>query len=116
VQRHGYLDGYRDGRREGRRHDTVVYAPRYYGHRHDYRRYRAPIRYSYPHGHRISSWYVGAYLPPAYFAPSYYIDHYYYDLAPPPRGYRWVRIDNDVVLVALASGLIADVLFDMFYY
>ena len=127
----GYRDGYRNGRRDRHRdhapwrpqhHPAVVHAPRhhgyraYHGYRHDHRRYRAPVRYIHPHGHRYSGWSVGAYLPPPYFAPTYYIDHYHYGLAPPPRGYRWVRIDNDVVLVALASGLIADVLFDLFYY
>ena len=40
-------------------------------------------------------------------------DPYYYGLRPAPRGYRWVHADNDILLVALATGVIADVLFDI---
>lgn len=31
-------------------------------------------------------------------------------LAPPPRGYRWVRSNNDAVLVGITSGIIASVI------
>jgi Ni/Co efflux regulator RcnB len=31
-------------------------------------------------------------------------------LSAPPRGYRWVQHGNDYVLVAIASGVIADLL------
>ncbi|RYG81593.1 MAG: hypothetical protein EON59_14600 [Alphaproteobacteria bacterium] len=33
----------------------------------------------------------------------------YRGLRAPPRGYRWVRSDNDAVLVSIAGGLIAAV-------
>jgi Ni/Co efflux regulator RcnB len=33
-----------------------------------------------------------------------------YRLAPPPRGYRWVRSNNDAVLVGITSGVIASVI------
>lgn len=73
------------------------------------------MRYVYPRGHRHYDWHIGYRLPSAYYARPYYIDYRYYRLPPPPYGYQWVRIDNDVVLVALASGLIADILYDLFY-
>jgi len=34
----------------------------------------------------------------------------YRGLRAPPRGYRWVRSDNDAVLVAISSGIIASVI------
>jgi Ni/Co efflux regulator RcnB len=37
-------------------------------------------------------------------------DPVYYGLAPAPPGYRWVYADGDFVLMALATGLIANVI------
>ena len=76
-----------NGRRAG-----YWYAPGY-GYRPVDRRYR-------------NSWRRGGYVPPMY--RSYYVqDPYYYNLRPAPRGYRWVYADNNLVLMALATGLIA---------
>jgi Ni/Co efflux regulator RcnB len=36
-------------------------------------------------------------------------DYGYYRLRPPPRGYHWVRADNDYLLVAIATGVILDI-------
>lgn len=99
-------------------------SPRHYGpsygyastRHHGYQRYRAPTRYSYPRGYRAQRWSVGGYLPYGYYAPHYYLDYRHYGLTRPPRGYHWVRVDNDVVLVAIASGLVSQVLFDLLYY
>jgi Ni/Co efflux regulator RcnB len=56
-----------------------------------------------------SSWRRGAYVPAPY--RHYYVQDYgYYGLRPPPRGYRWVYADGNFVLMALATGLIADVI------
>jgi Ni/Co efflux regulator RcnB len=33
----------------------------------------------------------------------------------PPRGYSWVRVDSDIVLAALATGLVLDVVHNEFY-
>ncbi len=42
---------------------------------------------------------------------TYYVqDPVYYGLAPAPRGYRWVYADGNFVLMALATGLIAQVI------
>ena len=65
--------------------------------------YRVEPRYS---GYR---WQRGAYLPSAY--RSYYVrDPYAYNLRPAPRGYRYVHAGDDIVLIAIATGLIASVL------
>jgi Ni/Co efflux regulator RcnB len=47
-----------------------------------------------------------------YLQPRYYVQDYRtYHLAPPPRGYRWVRPENDrYLLVEAAKGLISQVL------
>jgi Ni/Co efflux regulator RcnB len=47
-----------------------------------------------------------------YLEPRYYVDDYeYYELREPPRGHRWVRTeDGRFILVAVATGIIADIL------
>jgi Ni/Co efflux regulator RcnB len=47
-----------------------------------------------------------------YLEPRYYVDDYeYYHLRQPPRGHRWVRTDDGrYILVAVATGIIADIL------
>jgi len=37
-------------------------------------------------------------------------DYRRYRLAPPPRGYRWVRADNDYLLVGVTSGIISSII------
>lgn len=54
-----------------------------------------------------------------YYAPSYYrgdvvYDYHRHGLRHPPRGYRWVRADHDYLLIAIASGLIADVIINSY--
>ncbi len=52
-------------------------------------------------------WRRGAYVPPPY-RRLYVQDWGYYGLRPPPPGYRWVYADGNFVLMALATGLIAN--------
>lgn len=76
------------------------YAPGYGYHRVEPRYY----------GHR---WTRGAYLPRSY--RTYYVrDPYFYNLRPAPPGYRYVHAGNDIVLMAVATGLIASVLYNVF--
>lgn len=37
-------------------------------------------------------------------------DYRRYRLSAPPRGYRWVRTDNDFLLVGITSGIIASII------
>lgn len=37
-------------------------------------------------------------------------DYRRYRLAPPPRGYHWVRADNDYLLVGIATGVISSII------
>jgi Ni/Co efflux regulator RcnB len=77
--------------------------------------YPAPAYYVRPRGYRAHRWAHGHYLPRAYYGPSYYVDYRPYQLAPPPYGHRWVRVDNDVLLVALTTGLVADAVYGLFH-
>lgn len=59
-----------------------------------------------------AGWYKrGGHLPPQYRANRYYVSNWSaYHLRPPPSGYRWVRSDNsDFLLVAVATGIITDI-------
>ncbi len=55
--------------------------------------------------------YQGRRLPGTYYSDRYVVsDWHRYNLSAPPRGTHWVRAGNDYVLVALATGIIAQVL------
>lgn len=72
-------------------------------------------RYYEPYGYRHGRWNVGSRLPYGYYGHSYYIDYQPYGLTPPPYGYRWNRVGNDVYLVSIRNGLIAEVVYDLFH-
>ena len=135
----------RHDRRDDRRHDRrdYRYDNRYdsrYGSRYDYRydnrhyrapvysyyrspdqvyrhytRYASPWRYVHPRGYAYRSYDSGYYLPRPYFSSGYYVDYHRYGLRAPPYGHHWVRVDGDVVLAAIATGLIVDVVHDLFH-
>jgi Ni/Co efflux regulator RcnB len=71
-------------------------------------------RYYRPYGYAPRVWRHGDYLPGAYYAPRYFVDYRSYRLSPPPYGYRWVRVDHDILLTALATGLVVDAMYDIF--
>jgi len=91
-QRHRDWDGYRDWH-SGRFHDD------------DFR-----------HGVRFEHvWRRGERLSSAYYAPAYVVrDYSAYELPEPPYGCRWIRVDNNVVLAAVATGLVLDVVYNVF--
>lgn len=63
------------------------------------------------HHHRAHAWRRGERLPSQYRSANSYVNDYgRYGLRQPPRGFRWVRADNDYVLASLANGLIVQVL------
>lgn len=65
-----------------------------------------------PPGHIKEGYRRGMRAPVAYLQPRYYVNDYRrYRLAPPPRGYRWVRpADGRYLLVEITSGLISQAL------
>lgn len=73
-------------------------------------------RYVRPHGYYAHTWRRGDRLPPAYRASQYVIPNAaVYHLRPPPRGYYWVRVDNNAVLAAVATGAVIDVAANLFH-
>lgn len=56
-------------------------------------------------------WAKGQRLDQRYRGNGYYVSDYRrYGLRQPPRGYRWQRVDNQYLLTAVATGLIASVI------
>jgi Ni/Co efflux regulator RcnB len=91
---------------DNRRHDRVDYA-RY---RYNYGHYHAPRGYYY------RTWHRGEHLPRGWYGNSFVVyDWRPYRLYSPPYGYHWVRVGNDVVLTALATGLVLDVIYNIWY-
>jgi len=113
-------DDRRDDRREwrqDRREDRQEYrqqARAYDRWQRAERRYYAS-RYQAPRGYRYQQWSYGQRLP-SHYSRGYVINDYYrYGLRAPPRGYHYVRNGNDVVLAAVAGGLITAVIGGLFY-
>ncbi len=59
-------------------------------------------------------WHRGDRLPASYRGKAYVVDYRHYGLGAPPRGYQYVRVNNDVVLAAVATGVISSVIFSLF--
>jgi Ni/Co efflux regulator RcnB len=93
------------GRRDERRDDRYE--------RRAERRYKA-ARYQPPRGYQARQWRHGEKLPPTYRSRAYVVDYRTYRLAPPPRGYQYVRVGNDVALTAISTGVIASVIQQLF--
>jgi Ni/Co efflux regulator RcnB len=118
--RHDRRDERRDDRRDIRqdrrdfRYDRM--RAETWRDRAEWRAYHGPRRgywyapgYGYRPYYSNFTWRRGVYVPPAY--RGYYVQDWgYYGLRPPPPGYRWVYADGNFVLMALATGLIADVI------
>lgn len=83
--RNGYYDGHK------------------HKHKHDNGRHYGQLKKAYRRGD---------YVPVVYWEPRYYVNDYRdYRLAAPPRGYRWVRPQDDrYLLVEIATGVISQVL------
>lgn len=81
--------------------------------RHADRRYKVGA-YHAPRGYRAPVVRRGERLAPAYRGQSYQVDYRRYNLSAPPRGYQYVRVNNDVVLTAIATGVITSVITQLF--
>jgi len=122
--RHDRRDDRRDWRHEVRNDHRFDRNNRHwYRGRSDFRDYRG-VRPGYWYApsygyyrvdprHANYRWHRGSYLPRAYH--SYYVsDPYIYGLRPAPRGYRYVHAGSDIVMIAVATGLIASVFANMY--
>ena len=77
------------------------------------RQYDGP-RYYAPRNYRDTRYTYGNQLPTGYWGNNYYIDYQPYGLSAPPSGYRWNRVGNDVYLVSVRNGLIAEAVYSLF--
>lgn len=97
------------------RFDERDYRTGYLDGRYDQRRFPAP-RYVAPRGYHARSWHRGDRLPAAYYSSRYIVrDYDSYRLYAPPRGHHWVRVDNDVLLTAVATGAVVAVVSGLFH-
>jgi Ni/Co efflux regulator RcnB len=101
--KHGRYDDDRYDHNDRNRRDDDRHDRRYDDRRHDNGRHLGQIKHGYRRGERA---------PVVYLQPRYYVtDYRRYHLAPPPRGYRWVRpADDRYLLVEITSGLISQAL------
>jgi Ni/Co efflux regulator RcnB len=108
-QQQGHNDqGRHDDDRHDQRGDNTNYE------RHATKRYKAPSRYQPPRGYQARQWHRGDKLPSSYRSKAYVVDYRHYGLGAPPRGYQYVRVNNDVVLAAVATGVISTVIYQLF--
>ena len=57
-------------------------------------------------------WVKGSRVPPQYRAHGYVVNDWRgHRLSSPPRGYHWIQNGGDYLLVAIASGVIAQIVF-----
>lgn len=76
--------------------------PPHYGHGY----YHGPAYYHRPPPRHYGHWERGHRY---YGRPIVVYDYGSYRLRPPPRGYHWVRENNDFLLIAIATGVILDI-------
>jgi Ni/Co efflux regulator RcnB len=119
-RRYDYRQDRHDDRHDSRYDRRNDRHDRDWNRSHDFRHYDGR-RYSRgyyvrPSGYYYRSWRYGDRLPRAYYGRRYIVNDYYsYRLRPPPRGYHWVRVDHDVVLAAIASGVVVSAVFGIFH-
>jgi Ni/Co efflux regulator RcnB len=105
--RHEQRDGDRGGRPAMERHDERR------GDQRDWREHdRGEARGNdYSYGARGPQWRRGGRIPDEYRNRQYVVrDWRGHHLHSPPRGYQWVQVGGDYVLVAVASGIIAQLI------
>ena len=77
-----------------------------------------PPRIVYTHSHHPGrSWRVGRALPSRAVYHEVSAPYYsHYRLAPPPHNHRYVRMGDDILLIAIGTGLIAGAIYDISHY
>lgn len=84
--------------------------------RHDHRDMRRPGPPPHAHGGRHGAgpnhdWVRGSRVPPQYRTRHYVVNDWRsHRLPTPPRGYQWVQNGSDYLMVAIATGVIAQVI------
>lgn len=105
-------DWHREHRDDRDRRDERDYRDR---DDHGYRDFDS-AEYRRPHGYYVHRWRRGERLPFGYRASVYVVPNVaIYHLRPPPPGYYWVRVDNNAVLAAVATGVVVDIAYNLFH-
>jgi Ni/Co efflux regulator RcnB len=87
----------------------------WYWHNRRMNRIRGPA-FAWPSGWRYRHWSIGSYLPMLFLTSQFFFDNIQpIGLYPAPPGFRWVRFGNDLFLVDLQTGWIADAAYGVFY-
>jgi Ni/Co efflux regulator RcnB len=107
-------------RRDDRRDDRADDRRDRRADRRDDRNDRWDDRPNYRPGPQVNHYYYhargpefrrGHYIPREYRNRQYVVvNHYQHRLAAPPRGHQWVQVGSDYVLIAIATGLIANII------
>jgi Ni/Co efflux regulator RcnB len=106
--------GFRPGPGAARPNYSPQYFPRVFHPSHQYAwrgsAWRPQPNYYYRH------WGYGDRLPFGWFGAQWFIgDYYFYDLPVPPYGYEWIRVGPDALLVDLATGMVVESVYGLFY-
>ncbi len=110
AERRAWANQWNRGWRQDRRYDWLSWRSMNRGAYHLPRYYAPYGGYDYQ---RFSS---GVIIDPIFFGQSYWLDDpFAYRLPPAYGSYRWVRYYNDAILVDLRSGLVVDVVYDIFW-
>jgi len=110
AERRAWADQWNRSWRRDRRYDWLGWRSLNRG------AYHLPRYYSPYGGYGYQRFSSGVILEPMYFGQSYWLDDpYAYRLPPAYGSYRWVRYYNDAVLVDLRSGLVVDIVYDIFW-
>jgi Ni/Co efflux regulator RcnB len=115
-QRHERNEARHDDRRDhrgDRQEWNRGYRQPQYGYSQPHYQYRQPhYGYAQPGYRSAHRFYRGSYLPHEYRQRGYYVSNWqaYPGLYAPAYGQQWVNVDGQFLLVALASGLVANAL------
>lgn len=108
------VDDRRDDRRDyrqDRRDDRRDFRHDRRDDRRDYRQSRNDRHYHYYYNARGPEFRRGGYIPYEYRNRQYVVvNPHQHRLYAPPRGHQWVQVGTDYVLVAIATGLIANLI------
>lgn len=86
--------------------------PAHQGHRpHGQWQHKAPPPHHYRGSGPDHRWMQGSRLPPQYRGQQYVVNNWrHHGLRQPPRGYHWVQYGSDYMLVAIATGVISQLI------
>jgi Ni/Co efflux regulator RcnB len=106
----GHSQGHGNGHNKGHGHAGPDRHDRY--DRHDRRPGPPPHAHGGRHGAGPQhNWVRGSRIPPQYRTRHYVVNDWRgHRLSPPPRGYHWVQNGGDYLLVAIATGVIAQLI------